>query len=651
MRNIPSVGEKLLDRYELEELISSNEETAVFRAIDGRLGVACACKLLLVDEPKSDLDDDRIAMFLAAARNQAKLNHPIIVHLTNIESKRGKTFSVMEWLCGLTLAQHISEVSETLTPKEITEIFISVIDAVAVAHASNVIHKQINPSNLFLNQEGTRLSPRVLNFGGHRLTENLDPLAQLPFLAPEQFEDFHNATEQTDVFSICATMFYAFAHRPHLKFNSIEAYKKYYNSSHTTYFPHEIPNDFVPMLKKGLSDDPQNRHKNAQELLNDLKSIGSAYTISANLTIEAPKSYVSGQFKPVSTDLKRPLDFGASQLPGAFGASQLPGAFGASQLPGAFGASQLPGAMGIDPFSAFKATTTSSLILPPPSVPATLEKEYNLVETLYHTADKTVLRVKRCHAAKPTTFILKTLHHPTQLQQQAFFKAADDTLLLSMITPRVQAPISTYPVASSILTDDIERQSLAEVIEANGPIDQFYTLEVAIFLAQAMVCMHEAGVINGNIKPSNIFFENRDGISTPVFYDVGQRLYISRVQELTLEQVPFIAPELEYNLQRANAQSDIFAFGMLLNTMLYGGVPYKSKTMSSLVREIAARTAAPSLIDLIPGLDTDFVHIIDWCTAYNPAARYQSFSDILRDLYIVHPKLEAAASQYSDDPN
>jgi serine/threonine-protein kinase len=114
---------------------------------------------------------------------------------------------------------------------------------------------------------------------------------------------------------------------------------------------------------------------------------------------------------------------------------------------------------------------------------------------------------------------------------------------------------------------------------------------------------------------------------------------------LTYSQLAFVAPETGFNLQHANIQTDIYAFGMLLNTMILGHFPFNGKNAPMMYQDILAHKDAPSLRDLAPGVDPDFVRIIDWCTAFNPLARYQSMSDVLRDLYIVLPKLQAAENQ------
>ena len=226
MQNVPPVGYTLLDRYYVESIIDDIGDTAILKVLDTRLDVYGAVKFLLGDDTSPNWETKR-QNFIRSFRAMARLNHPNIVHVANIETRCGVTFSVMELLQGMTLQEFIDSGS-ALDPKEALEVFLGVIDAVVMAHSCDTLHKRISPSQIFLNHQGTRLSPRILNFSSFKDASELDTVSALPFLAPEQLQDFECAVPASDVFGICASMYYVFTHEPPLILGSLEEYRAFY---------------------------------------------------------------------------------------------------------------------------------------------------------------------------------------------------------------------------------------------------------------------------------------------------------------------------------------------------------------------------------------------------------------------------------------
>lgn len=607
MRFIPAIGDYLIDRYYVEEIIDSTQETAVLKCLDTRLEVPGAVKLL-INKPNQPITEESKARFLKAARTQARLNHPNIVHVTNIESHREHTFSVMEYLQGVTLEQHISDLKIEMSPKEVIEIFISIIDAVSMAHTMGIMHKNMCPSNVILNQQGSRLSPRILNFAARKLSQNLSPHRHLCFLAPEQIKDFENASVESDIFSLCAMMYYVFTHHPPVIFDHYDAYLEFFaNNEAFTYFPTSIPQNFAPLIKRGLNFDPSKRFKTAAQLVEGLKRLGGKFTLSANLTIEAPKSYPGHTpSQPINyTNIKRPTNTSNIVIDGD-----------------------------IDKSSVLLETPPEEIQLP-----AELRDFFELEVFIRRSRRGCLAIVHPAGASSAESTVIKFLHQPSDLEREVFVEACRRSEYLAQTWPYIQMPLAIYPDQCAVITPNVPRQSLWAYVDANGAFEQTVATQSFILLAQVMEAAHRAGFVNANLKPSNVFFEDRQGTVVPVIYDFGQRLYADRREALSSKHYPYIPPELGYNLQNANAQTDIFAFGMLLNYVLLGKSPYEATDPQELANEIAQYQQAPSLATLRPELDPNLIRVINWCTAFDPSQRYQNFSDVLRDLYVVFENL------------
>lgn len=812
MQNVPPIGSTLLDRYYVEEILDDSGDTAILKCVDTRLDVHDAVKFLIGDDEASTWGEKRKG-FIQSFRALARLNHPNIVHVANIETRCGLTFSVMELLQGPTLATFLNE-GAYFEPKEALELFLGVIDAIAMAHSLDTLHKRISPSQIILNCQGARLSPRILNFMSSKNTADLDIETAIPFLAPEQYRNFDNATQASDIFALCATMYCVFAHEPPLRLSSIEEFSTFYEQcSGIDWFPASVPSEFVPILSAGLRTRPEERQWDALSLLKAVKKIGANFKLSANLSIDAsrknfddhpalssissviyhsgktgssPSAQRSGQLSAVSNSqpvvhatmgaksqpvmragsgsISQPIvhaGTGSVSQPvkhlstGSVSQSIAQVADGAKQQPSVLSAKpglpKLPiksmssvakdssgttqsganaslnrGAQPVQPIQAaqsgmyasvngnhtiapsaqpiqstemgedrVRALTQDAIVAPPsvdvadPSVQAVESSEcvaespiavaerrdddVDLDSCESQTADRyrgsvvlpgELASIYKIHhmirehargfvACVSTTsngselYCLKCFYAHNSIEKAVFNEGVRRSDLLAQKSPYIQGIFQAYPDECAFLADNVMCQPLPESIAQNGAYEPAVVAQIGILLAEAMDIAHQSGYINGNIKPSNIVFENRSGVMTPVIYDFGQSLYVDSIDHIHASDVAFIAPELKYNLQQSNAQSDIFAFGMSLVYMLLGKVPYdgideEKSTNVDVAKIIEQYEDVPDLTQIDPNIPKDLCQVIRWCTSFDVGSRYVRFCDVVRDLRVVYQQLVTA---------
>lgn len=649
IQSIPVPGSMLLDRYYIEKIIDHHNDTAILKSIDTRLDVPAVLKILLAD-PDSPEWESKKQNFIQSFRTQAKLNHPNIVHVSDIESKTNLVFSVMELLQGQSLDQHLEEF--TLTPKEILEIFLSVIDAVAMGHSAGVCHMNISPKNILLNQQASRLAPRVLNFAYMRKPTELDPQHSLPFTAPELLTGFENATPASDVFSLCASLFYTFTKHPPVQLPSLNDYIQYYSQTESFLsFPEEIPVSFLEILENGLRTDPTQRFASANELLNAVKIIAKDYNLSANLTLDANKSASQRQSVPnsltgksashpsvrsPSSPIPEPSKSVSQQLMApSFSSQPIP----SPPIP----IPPKPPAAQSQPIINPTKSVSQQLIAPSPAViqaaesislPLSIAQSYMMTRVDSMNEHSCVCAISP-HENPSTSFALKFLRAPLQEQMVAFNQGVQKNLQLSREHQGFQSIIMALPDAG-IISNDIPRQPLTAYISQHGVFQVSTATQLAIFIAQSMEFAHSHGLINGNLKASNIILENRNGMFVPVIYDFAQNSYIDSAADLSITDIPYVAPDIDYNIPRSNFQSDIFSFGMIFIYMLLGRVPYKSDTIQSLIEEIDSIDAIPDISIYRPDLSKDLISVLNWCTAFEPNGRYATFTRLLQDLYYIY---------------
>jgi predicted Ser/Thr protein kinase len=145
--------------YVVEALVGTGGMGAVYRARDVRLGRRVALKVVRRDrEDRSGVaPEDRL---IAEARAVAALRHPHVVQVFDAGVAEGHTYVAMEYVEGRPLREWIGDASVPLARRMrwLTEIG----DALAAAHRAGLVHRDVKPSNVIIDEEG---SARVLDFG------------------------------------------------------------------------------------------------------------------------------------------------------------------------------------------------------------------------------------------------------------------------------------------------------------------------------------------------------------------------------------------------------------------------------------------------------------------------------------------------------
>jgi eukaryotic-like serine/threonine-protein kinase len=142
----------------------------VYDAEDQRLPRRVALKFLS-DELAGN--PDAIRRFRREAHTLARLNHPNICTIYEIEDHDGKPFIAMERLEGTNLKTHIAR--KTLETREVLEIAAQIAEALEAAHGEGIVHRDIKPGNIFVSPNG---QVKVLDFGMARSFSRHDPSGQ-----------------------------------------------------------------------------------------------------------------------------------------------------------------------------------------------------------------------------------------------------------------------------------------------------------------------------------------------------------------------------------------------------------------------------------------------------------------------------------------
>ncbi len=202
----------IADKYEVLETIGRGGMGTVYKARQRNLDRIVAIKMLS-EELASD--PEFRARFQQEATVVARLNHPNIVQVHDIETHQNTFCIIMEYVDGENLQAKIDR-DVTLSEKEVVAIGAQVSRALAYAHSKGIIHRDIKPDNIHVTPKGVA---KVMDFGIARFldsklkTQTGISMGTPKFMSPEQVTG-KNVDGQTDLYSLGICLYYCLAGRP-----------------------------------------------------------------------------------------------------------------------------------------------------------------------------------------------------------------------------------------------------------------------------------------------------------------------------------------------------------------------------------------------------------------------------------------------------
>ena len=188
--------------YEVDALVGRGGMGEVYRAVDTRLERPVALKLL--NERLSDDEAFRYRM-LRESRLAASLDHPNVVPIFEAGEADGRLFIAMRYVDGTDLRALLRR-EGTLEPERAVTIAAQVADALDAAHAKGLVHRDVKPSNVLLDQQGGREHAYLADFGLTQSVAEVGPtdghlMGSVDYVAPEQIRG-DQVDGRADVYSL-----------------------------------------------------------------------------------------------------------------------------------------------------------------------------------------------------------------------------------------------------------------------------------------------------------------------------------------------------------------------------------------------------------------------------------------------------------------
>jgi eukaryotic-like serine/threonine-protein kinase len=186
------------ERYRVLSRVGSGGMADVYCAEDTQLGRKVAIKLLY---PRFAEDEEFVQRFRREASAAAGLQHPNVVQVYDRGEWDGTYYIAMEFLEGRSLKQIVRD-EGPLEPDRAIDIVIQVLRAERFAHKRGIVHRDIKPQNVLIDEEGRA---KVTDFGIARagasdMTETGAILGTAQYLSPEQAQG-HAVSPRSDLYS------------------------------------------------------------------------------------------------------------------------------------------------------------------------------------------------------------------------------------------------------------------------------------------------------------------------------------------------------------------------------------------------------------------------------------------------------------------
>ncbi len=324
------MGQPIGSRYELEEQLGRGAFGSVYRGRVRGTGEAVAVKVLLEELAA---DPDVVTRFLRERTALVGLRHRSLVAVRDLVVEGDVLALVMQLVEGPDLRAY-QRGRGTLGPEEAALLVADVADALSVAHAANIIHRDVKPANVLLQPEAGGFRPLLTDFGIARLadapsvTRTSQVVGTPYYLSPEVISG-RKATPAVDVYA-CGIMLHELltGHPPFRGRDAMEVFR-----AHQTAMPQRpagLSEQLWAVELAALAKDPDQR-PHAGELAARLRAAVRANGDGA--TIRLPVN-------PTDGTAMLPKLAGGAAIPGYDGGGKIAAGAGTTPAPAAWAAPQ-----------------------------------------------------------------------------------------------------------------------------------------------------------------------------------------------------------------------------------------------------------------------------------------------------------------------
>jgi WD40 repeat protein len=302
---------RILGRFEVLEEVGRGAFGVVHRGRDTELDRTVAIKFPRPGVIGSGPDSDSIRArdrFVREARSAARLRHPGIVTVHEVGTSGRIVYLVSEFIQGTTLAARLA--AGSVTPAEAVELIRQVAEAIDHAHQNGVIHRDLKPTNILIDQAGR---PHVADFGLAKhdtadgtLTLEGEVLGTPAYMAPEQARgDGRRVDGRCDIYSLGVILYQLLTGE--LPFRGTAAMVLDQVLRDEPRPPRRlndrVPHDLETICLKAMAKEPDRRYATAGALVEDLTRLREGRPIRARPVGWAERLWIAARRRPAMAAL------------------------------------------------------------------------------------------------------------------------------------------------------------------------------------------------------------------------------------------------------------------------------------------------------------------------------------------------------------
>jgi serine/threonine-protein kinase len=267
------IGTVLSGRYRLEAKLGSGGMSTVYLAKDETLDRPVAVKLMhreMSEQP------DQLERFRQEARSVAKISHPNVVSVIDAGEDHGYPYIVFEYVEGETLKQRIARIG-ALDIQEAIAYAIEIARGLSIAHARNLVHRDIKPQNVLIDDEGRA---KLTDFGISRqleqdgMTATGRVLGTTDYVAPEQAMG-RAVDPRSDIYSLGVVLYEMLVGQvPFHADSQVGVAMKHVNEDLPDVQRRrpEVSAAVALVVERSTAKDPAERYQDVGEMIDDLET-------------------------------------------------------------------------------------------------------------------------------------------------------------------------------------------------------------------------------------------------------------------------------------------------------------------------------------------------------------------------------------------
>lgn len=302
--------------YEVKELLGEGGMATVHLAIHKRLQREVALKIMSSDASSSKAFQKS---FILEGRTVAKLEHPHIVKIHDIDSQNGHFYMSMEVLRKGSLKQRLA--NGKIPISNALRVTAQIADALSYAHRKGYIHRDIKPANIMFREDGSAV---LTDFGIAKMQGTTGEMTQMGYIAgtpyymaPEQATGNNEIDQRADIYSL-GIVFYEMltGTKPYTGSNTVAiTYEHVHGPIPTLDGDNSV---YQPILDKALAKKPDERFSSIEDFSNALYEASKSDAETLLMTPALLTSNVIVEKKPIWPWLVAIIVIGISGIVGTY---------------------------------------------------------------------------------------------------------------------------------------------------------------------------------------------------------------------------------------------------------------------------------------------------------------------------------------------